>query len=67
MRQYPDIAMCWDGVTPQAELEVDGYSLLGPPLTVERMFDALNALRDRAEAAEKRLEQVRQALDRIRP
>ncbi len=66
-RLWPDVSMLWDGLTPTADITVDGVTLTGHPLDVEAMFDAINALRDRAQGAERRLDEVRAALARIRP
>ncbi len=54
--------MCWDGKTRTAELTVNGVTLEGEPRDVERIFDLLNALRERAYRAERRLEVVRETL-----
>jgi hypothetical protein len=61
----PSIAMCWDGETPAAELRVDGLVLTGEPRDVQRAFDALNKLKDRALVAERRVASARHHAERV--
>lgn len=60
--KLPDIAFCWDGRTPTAELIIDGMTTSGKPDDVHAVFALLNALRDRAQSLEKRLTSVKDAL-----
>jgi len=62
----PDIAMCWDGQTPTAELIVDGVPLSGPPEDVQRIFDTLNRLRNDLLSDDMMINRLRTLVDEMR-
>ena len=60
-----DIALCWDGQTPDAELRIDSLVFTGRPRDVQKAFDRLNQLRQDCQDAEDRLRRVLRAVDEV--
>ncbi len=61
----PEISMCWDGETDDAELTVGGVTLSGHPDDIEDAFAVLVKLRDRADEAEARVKQLVDGMHRL--
>lgn len=60
-----DIAMCWDGQTPTAELHINGWVLTGEPEAVQQVFDQLNEFAADKRGSDRRVDRIRHALSEM--